>query len=100
MAARSDADTLCPPTVADVDVIFLQNPFDFLARDSDIEGMSDGWDNGTAYGKGRLPLRRFCCMSGGGRWDYTQLVGGRCGPNRATVQPLGTYPDVLVAAPW
>ncbi|GAB4813747.1 hypothetical protein N2152v2_000793 [Parachlorella kessleri] len=36
--------------LSDVDVIFLQNPFNFLKRDSDIEGMSDGWDNGTAYG--------------------------------------------------
>ena len=29
----------------------LQNPFDFLVRDSDLEGMSDGWDNQTAYGE-------------------------------------------------
>lgn len=28
----------------------LQNPFKFLERDSDVEGMSDGFDNGTAYG--------------------------------------------------
>lgn len=41
----------CLPAAADVDVIVLQNPFDFLVRDSDIEGMSDGWDNGTAYGE-------------------------------------------------
>lgn len=33
---------------ADVDIIFLQNPFDHLHRDSDVEGMSDGWDPGTA----------------------------------------------------
>jgi hypothetical protein len=31
-----------------VDIVFLQNPFDHLARDSDVEGMSDGWDPGTA----------------------------------------------------
>lgn len=36
--------------LSDVDIIFLQNPFDHLHRDSDVEGMSDGWDNGTAYG--------------------------------------------------
>lgn len=36
--------------LSDVDIIFLQNPFDHLARDCDVEGMSDGWDNGTAYG--------------------------------------------------
>lgn len=35
----------CP---ADVDIIFLQNPFEHLQRDSDVEGMSDGWDNATA----------------------------------------------------
>ncbi|PSC74665.1 glycosyltransferase CAZy family GT77 [Micractinium conductrix] len=36
--------------LSDVDIIFLQNPFDHLHRDSDVEGMSDGWDPGTAYG--------------------------------------------------
>ena len=28
----------------------VQNPFPYLVRDSDVEGMSDGFDNGTAYG--------------------------------------------------
>lgn len=36
--------------LSDVDIIFLQNPFEHLQRDSDVEGMSDGWDNATAYG--------------------------------------------------
>jgi hypothetical protein len=36
--------------LSDVDIIFLQNPFEHLHRDSDVEGMTDGWDNGTAYG--------------------------------------------------
>ncbi|EIE27038.1 hypothetical protein COCSUDRAFT_11236, partial [Coccomyxa subellipsoidea C-169] len=36
--------------LSDVDIITLQNPFQFLHRDSDVEGMSDGWDNATAYG--------------------------------------------------
>lgn len=36
--------------LSDVDIVTLQNPFDFLERDSDVEGMSDGFDNGTAYG--------------------------------------------------
>lgn len=39
---------LAPPLSADVDIIFLQNPFEHLHRDSDVEGMTDGWDNGTA----------------------------------------------------
>jgi hypothetical protein len=34
----------------DVDIVTLQNPFNFLARDSDIEGLSDGFDERTAYG--------------------------------------------------
>lgn len=37
--------------LSDVDIITLQNPFQFLHRDCDVEGMSDGWDNATAYGK-------------------------------------------------
>jgi hypothetical protein len=36
--------------LSDVDIVTLQNPFDFLHRDCDVEGMSDGWDNATAYG--------------------------------------------------
>lgn len=36
--------------LSDVDIIHLQNPFDHLYRDSDVESMSDGHDNMTAYG--------------------------------------------------
>ncbi|XP_028765852.1 arabinosyltransferase RRA2-like [Neltuma alba] len=35
--------------LSDVDVVFLQNPFDHLIRDSDVESMSDGHNNRTAY---------------------------------------------------
>lgn len=37
--------------LSDVDIVTLQNPFDHLHRDSDIEGMTDGHDQGTAYGE-------------------------------------------------
>jgi len=36
--------------LSDVDVVVVQNPFDHLYRDSDVEGMSDGYDEPTAYG--------------------------------------------------
>ncbi|CAK7347690.1 unnamed protein product [Dovyalis caffra] len=36
--------------LSDVDIIYLQNPFDHLHRDSDVESMSDGHNNMTAYG--------------------------------------------------
>lgn len=36
--------------LSDVDIIYLQNPFDHLYRDCDVESMSDGHDNLTAYG--------------------------------------------------
>ncbi|XP_010533241.1 PREDICTED: arabinosyltransferase RRA3-like [Tarenaya hassleriana] len=36
--------------LSDVDVVYLQNPFEHLYRDSDIESMSDGHNNTTAYG--------------------------------------------------
>ncbi|GFQ01243.1 hypothetical protein PHJA_002268200 [Phtheirospermum japonicum] len=36
--------------LSDVDIVFLQNPFDHLYRDSDVESMSDGHNNMTAYG--------------------------------------------------
>ena len=37
--------------LSDVDVVVLKNPFDHLARDADVEGMSDGFDPRTAYGE-------------------------------------------------
>lgn len=36
--------------LSDVDIVYLQNPFNYLHRDSDVESMSDGHDNMTAYG--------------------------------------------------
>ncbi|KAK4781834.1 hypothetical protein SAY86_015936 [Trapa natans] len=36
--------------LSDVDIVFLQNPFHHLYRDSDVESTTDGHDNGTAYG--------------------------------------------------
>ncbi|XP_061353372.1 arabinosyltransferase RRA2-like [Gastrolobium bilobum] len=36
--------------LSDVDIVYLQNPFDYLYRDSDVESMSDGHCNRTAYG--------------------------------------------------
>ena len=45
--------------LSDVDIVTIQNPFDHLHRDSDVEGMSDGWDNATAYGE---PLQHVSIM--------------------------------------
>ena len=36
--------------LSDVDIVYLQNPFDHLYRDCDVESMTDGTDNATAYG--------------------------------------------------
>ncbi|KAI3673147.1 hypothetical protein L6452_39262 [Arctium lappa] len=36
--------------LSDVDIVYIQNPFDHIYRDSDVESMSDGHDNMTAYG--------------------------------------------------
>ncbi|KAJ3673161.1 hypothetical protein LUZ60_006535 [Juncus effusus] len=36
--------------LSDVDIIYIQNPFDYIYRDSDVESMSDGHNNMTAYG--------------------------------------------------
>lgn len=43
-----------------MDIVTLQNPFDHLHRDSDVEGMSDGWDNGTACEQPRGASGRRC----------------------------------------
>ncbi|KAJ0789812.1 putative nucleotide-diphospho-sugar transferase, arabinosyltransferase R [Helianthus annuus] len=36
--------------LSDLDIVYIQNPFDHIYRDSDVESMSDGHDNMTAYG--------------------------------------------------
>lgn len=36
--------------LSDVDIVYLQNPFSYLHRDCDVESMTDGFDNVTAYG--------------------------------------------------
>ncbi|KAI3438461.1 hypothetical protein D9Q98_000890 [Chlorella vulgaris] len=37
--------------LSDVDIVTLENPFDHLYRDSDVEGMTDGFDPNSAYGE-------------------------------------------------
>lgn len=36
--------------LSDVDIVTLDDPFKYLIRDSDIESLSDGWTEETAYG--------------------------------------------------
>lgn len=43
--------------LSDVDIVTLQNPFEHLVRDSDVESMSDGWDAPTAYGYNDVMVR-------------------------------------------
>ena len=40
----------CSVLMSDIDVVYLQNPFPFLHHDADVEGTTDGWDDGSAYG--------------------------------------------------
>ena len=45
--------------LTDVDVVLTQDPFPALYRDTDVEGMTDGWDDDSAYGHlHELPLER------------------------------------------
>lgn len=37
--------------LSDVDICIFKNPFEHLYRDSDVEGMTDGFDDPTAYGE-------------------------------------------------
>ena len=53
--------------LSDVDIITLQDPFQHLSRDSDVEAMSDGWDNATAYGQPPVqqrPCAALCRLQG------------------------------------
>ncbi|XRB24251.1 glycosyltransferase family 77 protein [Pseudoscourfieldia marina] len=40
----------CSVLLTDTDIVYVKNPFDHLHRDADVEGMSDGWDDSSAYG--------------------------------------------------
>ena len=57
--------------LSDVDVLWLQNPFTLpsLYRDADVEGMTDGWDDVTAYG--------YHWRSGGGRSRLAATLNGK-----------------------
>lgn len=48
--------------LSDVDIVTLQNPFEHLVRDSDVESMSDGWDAGTAYGYNDVLVSHCSCF--------------------------------------
>lgn len=48
--------------LSDVDIVTLQNPFEHLVRDSDVESMSDGWDAGTAYGYNDVLVSDCSCF--------------------------------------
>mgnify|MGYP001804452429 CR=1 FL=1 len=37
--------------LSDVDVLVVQDPFQFLYRDTDVESLSDVFDDRSAYGK-------------------------------------------------
>ncbi|KAL6574292.1 hypothetical protein OROHE_001196 [Orobanche hederae] len=43
-------DNIGKTALSHVVSVYLQNPFDHLYRDCDVESMSDGYDNMTAYG--------------------------------------------------
>jgi len=47
---RSFLSIGCSVLMSDIDVVYLQNPFLFVYGDADIEGTTDGWDDGSAYG--------------------------------------------------
>ena len=60
--------------LSDVDVVWLQDPFAsgpsatnerMIYRDSDVEGMTDGWDDASAYGFSWNGLRRLVARNSG-----------------------------------
>ena len=62
---------------SDVDIVTLQNPFDHLYRDSDVEGMTDGFDDQTAYGE--IDGIDDASMVRGGAACALQVVRGQTG---------------------
>ena len=74
--------------LTDVDVVLTRDPFPALYRDSDVEGMTDGWDDESAYGHiHELPLARGAgtpwFAGGGGHWT----AGGAPAAGGALVGP-------------
>ena len=62
--------------------VFLSNPFASLYRDADIEAMSSGWDDGSAYGYNHvlddpsMGFTRFC--HGSRIVSYAPPTAARC----------------------
>ena len=81
----------CSVLLSDVDVIWLANPFPFLYRDTDVEGMTDGWDEPTSYGYdyGQGSYRVFARNSG---MFYLQarssLICSRARPTSPDLAPI------------
>ena len=61
--------------MSDIDVVYVQDPFRYLHRDTDVEGTTDGWDAATAYLPGGLTMF---------------IVGARCRPPSRVPSPLRT----------
>ena len=84
----------CSVLLSDVDVVWVQNPFTLpsLYRDVDVEGMTDGWDDVTAYGYlwrsvGGDRIRLSARNSG---LFFLQATGGRPGGQEPTNhRPMG-----------
>lgn len=62
--------------LSDVDIVTLKNPFDHLYRDEDVEALSDGFDEQTAYGWVRCVLRSFRLICVGKPRPCKILSGG------------------------
>lgn len=55
--------------LSDVDIVTVSNPFEHLQRDSDVEGMSDGWDAAKA-----CDTQTFMNCSAEARSDTAEFV--------------------------
>lgn len=89
--------------VSDMDLVYIQNPFDHLHRDSDIEGQTDGFDD-MAYGLIEGIHDASMGWGGGGLYVKIFTINVGCVYVRATCRSYAlvkaVYDSLSVAAAW
>ena len=90
--------------ISDLDLVYIQNPFDHLHRDADIEVQSDGFSTDWAFGKLSGVHDPEMGWGGGGLYVDVFTLNVGCGyfrPTRATIDLLmRVYKRLAQAKAW
>ena len=90
--------------MSDIDVVYLQNPFEHLHRDADIEGTTDGCAAAfvSSDGIGRTRGGKGCCFEPGAdrRWDDGSAYGWMEQLDDPSMGPYGRERPAMRITAW